>query len=187
MKKIKNKNEIHPYSKESIDNKLIIIYIMTITLKILTYTPFIYLIIKDIFIDNLSLLVNTSTILINIGCLSSSIIISLISTKKESIENPLFLDDDIVISNKQKKNGIYENVYLDKFKILIGVNFICIIPLCFIISLTISSIICFIFYLLPSISFLNSVVKYFLTLFLLNLLVKTFNEPLIKYLRDKQN
>lgn len=187
MKKTNTKVEIYPYSPESISIKLKIIYFSMIIFKTLVLTPFIFLIAKDLLIGKFFTWININSFLIKIGCLVISILLSLISTKKELIENPLFLDDNMIISNKKKSNGNYENVYTNKFKLLLGSNIICIIPLCFIISLTISSLVCLIFKLFPSMDSISLIIKYFLTLILLNSLSKTFNEPLIKYLRNKQD
>lgn len=187
MKKINKKTEIYPYSPESIEIKLKVLYLLTLTFKTLALAPLIYLIIKEVLSGKLFILVNVSNFLITIGCLVTAILLSLISTRKNLIKNPLFLDDNMIISNKKKNNGHYENIYANKFKLLLGFNIICIIPLCFTISLTVSSLICLIFNLFPSMDSISLIAKYFLTLILLNSLSKTFNEPLIKYLRNKQD
>lgn len=187
MKKTNKKAKIHPYSPESIDIKLKIMYFSTLIFKILVLTPLIYLIIKDLLIEKFFTLIYVNNFLIITVSLIISTLLSLISTKKEPIKSPLFLDDNIIISNKKKSNGHYENVYANKFNLLLGFNIVCIIPLCFIISLTISSLICLIFNLFPSMANVSLIIKYLLTLILLNSSSKTFNEPLIKYLRNKQN
>lgn len=187
MKKTNKKVEIYPYSPESINIKLKVIYFLILIFKILVFAPLIYLIVKDLLVGKFFTSVNISDFFVEIGCLAISILLSLISTKKEPIKNPLFLDDNMIISNKKKNNGNYENIYANKFKLLLGFNIVCIIPLCFIISLTISSLICLIFNLFPTMASISMIIKYLLTLILLNSLLKTFNEPLIKYLRNKQD
>lgn len=187
MKKTTKIKEISPYSQESIAIKLNILYFSLLLLKILILAPFIFMILRYLTASKLFISIGFNGFLIKIGSLIFSILLSLISTKKEIIKNPLFLDDNIVISNKKKSNGAYENIYTNKFKILLGFNIACIIPLCFIISLTISSLICLIIKLFSLSYSINLIIKYFLTLILLSSLSKSFNEPLIKYLRNKQD
>lgn len=187
MKKTAKIKEISPYSQESIDIKLNIIYFSLLLLKILILTPFIFLVIRYLTDSKFFMSIGLSSFLIKIGSLIFSILLSLISTKKKIIKNPLFLDDNIAISNKKKSNGTYENIYTNKFKILLGFNIACIIPLCFIIALTISSLICLIIKIFPLTNSISLIIKYFLTLILLSSLSKSFNEPLIKYLRNKQD
>lgn len=187
MKKQNKTKEINQYSEDSINMKLNIIYFSIFLLKILAITPFIFFSIRYLIISKFFMLINSSGFLVKIISLIISVLLCLITTKKKIIKNPLFLDDNIIISNRKKSNGYYENIYANKFKILLGFNIVCIIPLCFIMALTISSLICLIFKLFPLSTSINLIIKYFLTLILLNSLSKSFNGLLIEYLRNKQD
>lgn len=183
----REKHILHPYSKESIELKIYKLYLFTIFFKTIIISPLLYLILSDIVVSKLNISISVNNLFLKIILVIISIILSLLTTKRECIRNPLFLDDEVTISNKQKNNGSYEDISTNKFKILLGVNIAGIIPLCFIVALTISSIICLTFNLIPSISFIVPTFKYILTIILFNILSKTFNDALIKYLRTNKN
>lgn len=182
MKKINN--EYNNTYSETIDLKVRSIYFLIVCFKIIIISPFISLVLKEIILKQINTFLNNSIYNIGLSILIATLI-SLVSTKPKCIKNPLFLEDKILISSNLKNNGDYEDVYSDKFKILLVCNIIGIVPLSFLMALTVSSIICLIFNFLPSLLWINGSMKYFLTLILLNILVKTFNEPFIKYLRYK--
>lgn len=187
-KKNNNKNiklNYLQYSQESINLKVKTLYILSLLFKIVLLIPFFNIFITDILSRYIKLLAISNNLFRFIISLTVSTLISLLICKKEYSKNPLFLDDKIVVSNRQKSNGSYENIYLSKFIILLGFNIICILPLSGIASLTFSSIICFILNLMPSLSFIISSTKYLLTLIFLKLLSDAFNKQLIKYLRTK--
>lgn len=177
----------HPYSEESIALKIHQLYLFSVFLKTIILSPLLYLIISDIVIEKFNILININDLFLKIIILITSIVLSLLTTKRELIENPLFFDDEVIISNKKKNNGSYKDISTNKFKILLGINIACIIPLCFIASLTVSSLICLAFNLIPDISFIIPTFKYLLTIILFNMLSKTFNDALIKYLRINKN
>lgn len=184
---MKKTNEINQYSEDSINIKLKIIYFSIFLLKLLAITPFIFSSIKYLITIKFFMLIKLNGLLVKVVSLVISLLLCLITTKKKIIKNPLFLDDNIIISNRKKSNGYYENIYTNKFKIILGANIVCIIPLCFIIALTISSLICLVFKLFTLSDSMILIIKYFLTLILLNSFSKSFNELLIKYLRNKQD
>ena len=189
--KNKNKNEniklnYLQYSQESIDLKVKTLYILSLLFKIALLIPFLNILITDVLSRYIKFLALSNSLFRFMISLVISILISLLICKKEYSNNPLFLDDKLAVSNRQKSNGSYENIYLSKFTILLGFNIICILPLSGIASLTVSSIICFILNLIPSLGFMISSIKYLLTLTLLKLLSDAFNKPLIKYLRNKK-
>ena len=189
--KNKNKNEniklnYLQYSQESIDLKVKTLYILSLLFKIALLIPFLNILITDVLSRYIKFLALSNSLFRFMISLVISILISLLICKKEYSNNPLFLDDKLAVSNRQKSNGSYENIYLSKFTILLGFNIICILPLSGIASLTVSSIICFILNLIPSLGFMISSIKYLLTLTLLKLLSDAFNKPLIKYLRNRK-
>lgn len=184
MKKIiKEKTIKYPYSKESINSKLNLLFILSLILKIFILFPLINLIFSAILIDKFNLFTNFNQIFINLLNLILTVLISILSTKKNYIENPLFFDDEVLISNRKKNNGDYEDIYTNKFNIFLGFNIILILPLCLIISLTISSIVCLVFTVFPSIKFLLNIIKYIITLIFFKILISTFNDLLINYLK----
>ena len=189
-KKNKNKNinfKALPYSKESIDLKVKTLYFLSLGLKVAILIPFFNILITE-FISKKITYFSISGDHINL-CISLvlSIIISLLTSKKYYAQEPLFLDDKVIVSNKQKSNGIYENVYLSKFTLLLGANIICIIPLSTIIGLVGSNIICLILKLIPIFETSTiSLLKYLFTIILLKILVNIFNKPLIRYLINKK-
>ena len=173
------------YSEESISTKLKIIYFFLLVFKIILFTPFIHMILKELPINYLNIIRYKTMDLRILWSLLISIFISFIFTKKTSIKNPLFLDDKIVISNKKKNNGNYEDIYIDKFKLLCGFNLIFIIPLGSVIALTISSILCIALSIIKPIMFLIPIIKYFLTLLILYIISTNFNKYTILYLKNK--
>lgn len=188
MKKLKKEKQIlHPYSEESIALKMHQLYLLSIFFKTIILSPLLYLIIRDIVILKFNISININDLFLKLIVLIIAIVLSLLTTKKELIKNPLFLDDEVVISNKKKSNGNYEDISTNKFKILLGLNIACLIPLCFILALTISSLICLIFDLIPNTSFIIPTFKYILTIILFNISSNTFNDALIKYLRINKN
>lgn len=174
------------YSHESINLKVKILYISSFLFKIALLIPFFNIFIINILGRYFKFLAYTNDLFRFIISLVASILVSIIICKKEYSKNPLFLDDKIVVSNRQKSNGSYENIHLSKFTILLGSNIICILPLSGVASLTISSIICFILKLIPSLGFTMSFIKYLLTLIIFKFLSDSFNKTLIVYLRNKK-
>lgn len=190
MKKIDRK--LNEYFSDALELKIKILYFLILLLKIVLFYPLIYIFMKDIIIsgavvDKFILLVKMNKFILNTLYLICAILISLVSTNTDFIDDITFLNDRMLISTNIKNNGDYEKVYSDKFKIYIGFNIICILPLAFLMALTISSVICLVFSLFPKISFMLTFIKYFLTLVLFKSILKTFNEPFIKYLKKKND
>lgn len=183
----REKKVIHPYSEESINLKLKIIYISSLILRMIIILPFLLLIHNNIYFYKMSFIYKIPKFIRILLCLIISIVLSVITTKKQTIKNPLFLDDSLVISNKKKSNGIYEDVSTSKFNLLFGFNIACIIPLSFILGLTISSILCLILNLFHMDYIVVSIIKYILTIIFFKMLANTFNNALIVYLRTKKD
>ena len=176
-----------PYSEESINLKVRILYFLSLGLKLAILVPFFNILITE-FISKKITYFSISSSYINLSiALLLSIIISLLISDKSYTKDPLFLDDKVIVSNRQKSNGSYENIYLSKFILLLGSNIICIIPLSAIAGLTVSNIICFILKYIPIFGASTiSLLKYLFTIIILKVLVNIFNKPLISYLRNKK-
>lgn len=174
------------YSQESINLKIKILYILSLLFKISLLIPFFNIFITDILYRYIKFSAVNNQLVRFLISFIISIIVSFLICKKDYSKNPLFLDDKIIVSNRQKSNGSYENIYLSKFIVFLGFNIICILPLSGIASLTISSILCLILNLIPSLSFSISFTKYLLTLIFFKLLSDLFNKQLIQYLRNKK-
>lgn len=185
MKKNNKKFENLQYSEESINLKIKILYFLTLAFKIAIFTPLIKIMFNTI-TNQFYIFLRINDLFLNLAFLIVSILISLASTKKEIIKDPLFLDDKVVVSNRKKSNGYYEDIYLDKFKLLIGFTVIFIIPVSFIASLTISSLICLILGLIPILEVWIAVIKYILTIVIFKFLYNTFYKTFLRYLRNKK-
>lgn len=192
MKK-NNKNNLNkifnplPYSEESINLKVRTLFFLSLGLKLAILIPFFNILITDFISIKIAYFRISSNYVNLFIALVLSIITSLLINSKYYAKDPLFLDDKIIVSNRQKSNGSYENIYLSKFVLLLGSNIICIIPLSAIVGLTVSNIICFILKFIPIFEPSTiSLLKYLFTIIILKLLVNTFNKPLVSYLRNKK-
>ena len=193
MKNNKNKNikkaksTILPYSEESINLKLKILYILSLGLKVAILVPFFNIILRQ-FISKkiLYFAINSSTINLLISLLLS-ILFAILTTKKQFTSDPIFLDDKIIVSNRQKSNGSYENIYLSKFVLLLSANIIFIIPLTTIIGLIASSVAGFILGVINISTNVILLLKYLITILVLKILSNSFNKPLIIYLKNKKD
>lgn len=179
MKNILRKKMFLQYSIESISAKSKKLYFLVLLIRIILFSPLLYMILINT-LDNQN---NKFFYLVSIVV---SIMISALITKKEVIQNPLFLDDEVVISSKTKQNGEIEDVTISKFNILVAVNLFCIIPLCFIFSLTISTIIFFVIKIFLKSNIILQVIRYILVLIFLHILLKNINDTLINFLRKSE-